>query len=72
MPWAALAWGMAGIAGIGVLNFGVSFMLALRTAIDAGDVDRKGREGLRRLLWAAFRGNPWHFIGPPADDTPGR
>jgi len=37
VPWAALAWGMAGIAGIGVLNFGVSFMLALRTAIDEGD-----------------------------------
>jgi len=72
VPWAALAWGMAGIAGIGVFNFGVSFMLALRTAIDARDVDRKGREGLRRLLWTAFRGNPWHFIGPPADDTPGR
>jgi len=72
MPWAALAWGMAGIAGIGVLNFGVSFMLALRTAIGARDVDRQGREGLRRLLWAAFRGNLWHFIGPPADDTPGR
>jgi site-specific recombinase len=65
-PWAALAWGLAGIAGIGVLNFGVSFLLALRTAIDARDVDRKGRDGLRRMLWTAFRANPWHFIGPPA------
>ncbi len=72
MPWAGLAWGLAGIAGIGVLNFGVSFTLALRTAIDARDVDRKGREGLRRLLWTAFLSNPWHFIGPPADETPGR
>jgi site-specific recombinase len=72
MPWAGLAWGMAGIAGIGVLNFSVSFTLALRTAIDARDVDRVGREGLRRLLWNAFRSNPWHFIGPPADETPGR
>jgi site-specific recombinase len=66
MPWAGLAWGMAGIAGIGILNFGVSFALALRTAIDARGLDRKGREGLRRLLWTAFRSNPWHFIGPPA------
>jgi site-specific recombinase len=66
MPWAGLAWGMAGIAGIGLLNFSVSFLLALRTAIDARDVDRKGREGLRRMLWRAFRDNPWHFIGPPA------
>lgn len=72
MPWAGLAWAMAGIAGIGVLNFGVSFLLALRTAIGARDVDRKGREGLRRLLWTAFRENPWHFFGPPADDAPGR
>ena len=66
MPWAAVAWGLAGIAGIGLLNFSVSFLLALRTAIDARAVDRKGREGLRRLLWRAFRAHPWHFIGPPA------
>ena len=72
MPWSALAWGLAGIAGIGVLNFGVSFALALRTAIGARDVDRKGREGLRRMLWAAFREKPWHFLGPPADDPAGR
>jgi site-specific recombinase len=72
MPWAGLAWGMAGIAGIGMLNFGVSFMLALRTAIDARDVDQAGREGLRRMLWTAFRDNPWHFIGPPKDPTAGR
>jgi len=66
MPWADLAWGLAGIAGIGVLNFGVSFLLALRTAIDARGLDRKGREGLRRLLWTAFRDNPLRFLGPPA------
>jgi len=65
-PWAALAWGLAGIAGIGILNFGVSFLLALRTAIDARDLDRQGRAGLNRMLWRAFRDNPWHFIGPPA------
>ena len=66
MPWADLAWGMAGIAGIGVLNFGVSFALALRTAIDARALDRQGREGLRRLLWTAFREHPLRFLGPPA------
>ena len=65
-PWAALAWGLAGIAGIGVLNFGVSFLLALRTAIDARDLDRRRRSGLRRMLWAAFRADPWRFVGPPA------
>jgi len=72
MPWAGLAWATAGIAGIGVCNFGVSFLLALRTAIGARDVDRVGRRGLRRLLWRAFRDNPWHFIGPPAEDAAAR
>jgi len=72
MPWAGLAWATAGIAGIGVCNFGVSFLLALRTAIGARDVDRVGRRGLRRLLWRAFRENPWHFIGPPAEDAAAR
>jgi site-specific recombinase len=71
-PRGALAWGLAGIAGIGVANFGVSFLLALLTAIDARDVDRQGREGLRRMLWAAFRENPWRFLGPPRDHTTGR
>jgi len=66
VPWGALAWGLAGIAGIGLLNFGVSFFLALRTAIDARDLDRQRRSGLRRKLWAAFRADPWRFIGPPA------
>jgi site-specific recombinase len=70
VPWAGLAWGLAGIAGIGVLNFGVSFLLALRTAIDARGVDRQGREGLRRTLWRAFRNHPWHFIVPPANAAP--
>jgi len=71
MPWADLAWGLAGIAGIGVCNFGVSFALALRTAIDARALDREGRAGLRRLLWTAFRKHPLRFLGPPAVDGNG-
>ena len=71
-PWAGLAWGLAGIAGIGVCNFGVSFALALRTALGARDVDRAGREGLRGTLWTAFREHPWHFLGPPTDGAAGR
>jgi site-specific recombinase len=65
IPWAGLAWGLAGIAGIGLLNFGVSFLLALRTALDARGLDRKGRAGLLRMLGRAFRDHPWHFLGPP-------
>lgn len=64
-PWQAWLWALAGIAGIGVLNFGVSFLLALRTALGARGIDESGRAGLRRRLWIAFRRNPWRFIGPP-------
>lgn len=65
VPWAALAWGLGGILAIGVCNFGVSFLLALRTAVDARGLDRSGREGLHRVLGRAFREQPWHFLGPP-------
>jgi site-specific recombinase len=69
VPWADLAWGLAGIGGIGLLNFGVSFLLALRTAVDARAVDRRGREGLHRLLWQAFQADPLRFLGPPPVKT---
>jgi len=65
MPWADLAWALAGVGVVAVLNIGVSFMLALRTAIDARGLDRSGREGLRRHLWSAFLARPWRFLGPP-------
>jgi site-specific recombinase len=65
VPWADLAWGLGGIAAIGVCNFGVSFLLALRTAVDARGLDRPGRAGLHRVLGRAFRERPWRFLGPP-------
>jgi site-specific recombinase len=65
MPWAALAWAAAGILAISACNFGVSFLLALRTAVDARNLDRPGRAGLHRLLGRAFRDRPWRFLGPP-------
>ena len=70
VPWVPLAWGLAGVAAVGVLNFGVSFLLALRTALDARGLDRKGRAGLRRMLGRAFREDPWRFIGPPRPAAP--
>jgi len=57
---------LGGIVGIGVLNFGVAFLLSLRTALGARRIDQEGRAGLRRRLWVAFRKNPWRFLGPPA------
>jgi site-specific recombinase len=71
VPWAALAWGLAGILAISVCNFGVSFLLALRTAVDARGLDRPGRAGLHRFLWRAFRERPWRFLGPPAANETG-
>jgi site-specific recombinase len=65
IPWAGAAWGLAGVACIGALNFGVSFLMALRTAMGARGLDRRGRDALRKLLWRAFRDHPWRFLGPP-------
>ena len=66
MPWAALAWAAAGILAISACNFGVSFLLALGTAVDARGLDRPGRAGLHRVLGRAFREHPWRFLGPPS------
>ena len=68
VPWAALAWGLAGILAIAVCNLGVSFLLALRTAVDARGLDRPGRAGLHRILGRAFREQPWRFLGPPFEN----
>lgn len=62
-PWADIAWGLGGILVIGVCNFGVSFHLALRTAMRA-----RGVNGTSRLLpWLGrqFLREPWTFLGPP-------
>ena len=64
-PWADLAWGLLGILGIGIFNFGVSFDLALRTARRARGLDN-GMGKLRLKITGAFRRNPWRFLGPPA------
>jgi site-specific recombinase len=72
VPWGALAWGLTGIAGIGVLNFSVAFVLALNTALDARGIDLAGRAGLRRRLWRAFKAEPLRFLAPPPATEPGR
>jgi site-specific recombinase len=65
LPWTEVLWGLLGIALIGVLNFTVSFTLALWTALRARDLS--GRAGWR-LGWAlirAFNRNPGRFLLPP-------
>lgn len=66
-PWAALAWGLLGIGLIGVLNFTVSFALALWTAIRARDLDARAARRLWMDILKAFNRQPGRFLGlPPA------
>ncbi|HJV91758.1 MAG TPA: hypothetical protein VJ623_15705 [Holophagaceae bacterium] len=58
-------WSLAAIPFIGLLNFGVSFALALRTATRARGLGSRERKALWAALGQAFVRNPWRFIGPP-------
>ena len=65
LVWREVCWGLLGIGFIGVLNFAVSFTLALWTALRARDLSRRDS----RLLWLeilkAFNRNPGRFLLPP-------
>ena len=63
--WNAALLGLLSIAVIGACNFGVSFWLALRTAMRARDLDPKGRRELRRRLLKAFNERPARFLWMP-------
>lgn len=56
---------MLGIAIIGVLNFGVSFVLALAVALRARDVPRGDRIRLLQAIFARFAKRPTEFVFPP-------
>ncbi|HJW32408.1 MAG TPA: hypothetical protein VJ505_03485 [Holophagaceae bacterium] len=58
-------WSLAAIPLIGLLNFGVSFALALRTATRARGLGARERRALWAAIRRAFVRNPWRFIGPP-------
>ncbi|MDE3034077.1 MAG: gliding motility protein, partial [Acidobacteriota bacterium] len=64
-PWVALAWGLLGIGLIGVLNFTVSFALALWTAIRARDLDGRASRRLWIEILKAFNRKPGRFLGLP-------
>ncbi|HEU4951336.1 MAG TPA: hypothetical protein VFT46_05260, partial [Holophagaceae bacterium] len=70
--WPLALWGLGSIALIGVCNFGVSFWLALRTAMRARDLDPKGRREFRRRLLRALNRQPGRFLWAPAKAAPGR
>jgi site-specific recombinase len=63
--WRELGWSLAGIALTGLINFGVSFALALRTALRARDLRRGQRQSLWRDLWRAVLARPGLFLGRP-------
>ncbi len=67
IPWADVAWGLAGIGAIGVMNFGVSFGLALITAERARGLDSSARRKLGRTLRTTFAQRPIRFFFPPKD-----
>ena len=65
LGWREVGWSLAGIALTGVLNFTVSFALALRTAIRAHDLHPGERMALWRDLWRTAASRPGLFLGRP-------
>jgi site-specific recombinase len=60
-----VAWGAAGILVIAVCNIGVSFALALGTAMRARDLGRTERARLWAAIRHAFRASPRRFLWRP-------
>lgn len=55
---------VAGVLGIGFLNFLVSFSLAFFVAVRSRGIRLKDYPGFLRILWKYFRHNPLDFIRP--------
>ena len=64
LPWSTLAWAAFGVAAIGGTNLGVSFLLALRTALKArrADIPEPGR--IVGAIWRRLRARPRAFLLP--------
>jgi site-specific recombinase len=70
--WSALVSAVVGIAIIGLLNFGVSFALALIVALRARDVPRGERNTLAAAVLRRMLRRPLEFFYPPRDAGPPR
>ncbi len=68
--WGPVIWAMVGIAFIGLLNFGVSFALALLVALRARDVQGGERLTLPGAVLRRFLRKPFEFFYPPKDPKP--
>jgi site-specific recombinase len=71
LSWIEVLWGLLGVGLIGVVNFAVSFALALATALRARDLSDRSR---RRLWWGilkTFNRQPGRFLlAPPREPIP--
>ncbi len=65
LPWLEVLWGLLGVALIGILNFAVSFALALATALRARDMNDRARRHLWWNILKAFNRQPGRFLLPP-------
>jgi site-specific recombinase len=65
--WGPIIWASVGIAIIGLLNFGVSFALALVVALRARDVPRGERRMLPGAVLRRFVRKPLEFFYPPKE-----
>ncbi len=70
LGWGPIIWAWVGIAFIGMLNFGVSFALALVVALRARDVPRGERRTLPGAVIRRFFRKPLEFFYPPKDTGP--
>ena len=68
--WRAVISAMIGIALIGLLNFGVSFALAMVVALRARDVPRGEAKTLPVAVLRRFLRRPLEFFFPPRDAGP--
>jgi site-specific recombinase len=67
---ASFLWAALGIVIIGLLNFGVSFVLALTVAFRARDVSRRERLALWGAVARRFVRSPLEFFFPPRGAAP--
>jgi site-specific recombinase len=70
VAWTALLAAIAGIAIIGLLNFGVSFALALVVALRARDVPKGERRTLPGAVLRRFLRRPLEFFYPTREPAP--
>jgi site-specific recombinase len=62
LAWRDVCWAGAGLAATGILNFSVSFALGLWLAVNATNLDIRGRKRLLFVLWDQFRKHPTRFL----------